>query len=174
MSRSRRFQSGFTLVETAIATAILAYVSVNFVGSFVNLAHSQVRSRLMLQAADYARESLEVVYNINSNTLGNPTAWNDLIYDKADGSTQYKPNFNQVWQTVSLAGGVDDINTFFQRSITFHKVCRDTGNFGELSDDPTCDIDQNVVKVISKVTVNHASSSNDIEVTSFVINPNSI
>lgn len=169
----RRLQSGFTLVETAIATAILAYVTVNFVGSFVNLAHSQVRSRLMLQAADYARESLEVVYNLNANTYNNPGSWDTEIYDKVNNT--FHPHFDPISKEVSLVSGSDPLNSFYQRSITFHEVCRDPGD-GEPTSPPCplLEIDPNVVKVVSTVTVNHAGTSTDVEISSFVINPGSI
>lgn len=172
-------RSGFTLVETTIATAILAYVMYNFIGAFVNLAHSQVRSLLHFQAADYARESLEIAYNISSNTLDQADAWNTLIRNKSLTPDDYYPVFNPLTHEVTLESGVDVIDSFFQRSLVFYQVCRDpdilSPTYGDIIySPPPCDLDEKVVRVVSKVRINHTLTHTDIEISSYLINPNSI
>jgi type II secretory pathway pseudopilin PulG len=180
MNKSRRrLRSGFTLVETAIATVILAFVMVNIISSFVNLTHSQVRSLLILRAADYAREGLEVAYNISANTYNNPDSWDLKIRSKALSPDEYYPIFTQLTGEISLASGSEVINGIFHRSLKFYEVCRDPDNASPtysaiISHSPPCDLDTNVVKVVSTVSINHANSLNDIEIYSYLINPDAI
>jgi prepilin-type N-terminal cleavage/methylation domain-containing protein len=121
-------QSGFTLVETAVAMAILSLVMYAFVGSFINQAHSQLRSQLLLQAADYAREGLEVVYNLSSNTqkisflllLLYLLTWNQLIGNKA--GDYIIPIFKILHQKrYHLYTNPETINGFFSEKLSFLK-----------------------------------------------------
>jgi prepilin-type N-terminal cleavage/methylation domain-containing protein len=165
----RPTQSGFTLVETAIAMAILTLVMYTFVGSFVNQAHSQLRSQLLLQAADYAREGLEVVYNLSSNT-NTKENWVATISDMADGSSYY-PEFDDSAYKVSLKSGSQTINGFFSREITFSKVYRNS-HTGDIETSGA--VDDHVIEVKSKVTIIHSQANTSISITSYLINPHSI
>jgi prepilin-type N-terminal cleavage/methylation domain-containing protein len=173
-------QSGFTLVETAVAMAILSLVMYAFVGSFINQAHSQLRSQLLLQAADYAREGLEVVYNMSSNSKADiipppsplPTdTWNQLIGNKAGDGYVYHPHFQDTPPKKALLyTNPETINGFFTREIRFYEVKRNS--LGE--EDPSGATDFNVVKVVSTVTITHSQTNTSISVTSYLMNPHSI
>lgn len=52
------------LVEILLATSILGFVVVPFLGSAVNLSRVLLRARIKSQAIHYAREGIEISYNL--------------------------------------------------------------------------------------------------------------
>jgi prepilin-type N-terminal cleavage/methylation domain-containing protein len=167
-------QSGFTMVETAIAMAILAFVMANFIGSFVNQAHSQVRSRLLLQAADLARQAHEVAYNLSSNTNNWGTDIGNLSYTCGTLNPCH-PEFNFSPPSVSIVPNEEIIEGFYKRSMMFETVCRDDTD-GNPTNTPPCTNDENVIKLTVAVKIDHPSSSIPvpITITSYLFNPKSL
>src|SRR3972149_9558225 len=76
----RKFQKGQGLVEALVALVIFSIIAVVFVSSVVNLSNSQVVSRARSQAVQYAREGLEIAYNVSYRDWGDFKALPEGLY----------------------------------------------------------------------------------------------
>lgn len=100
---------GQTLIELLIALAVFAITSMAFLSSLVNLMSAHVRYRQQNQAVQYAREGLEITYNlaVNSND------WNEFL-NLASNSHPYHPTSSG---SLGLEENSETISSIFTRSI---------------------------------------------------------
>lgn len=147
-------QQGQTLLEITIAIAILGWIIVTAVSSYVNLTTSQLRSRLKIQATQYAREGSEIAYNISLQDWDN--------FDDLDGD--YHPVISS--NVYILVPGSETISNKFERTVRIEKARRDAN--GDLSDTGAQDPD--TMKVVSSVVIDSPTTNQEIKLTSYLIN----
>lgn len=137
-------QAGQMIIEPLLAIAIFGLLLAPFLGSISNLVHSQVKYRHQTEAVQYAREGLEIAYN----EAVNADIWEDFVDSRA-GTTTTDPTEGR-----------------FTRKITIAKANRDgNGNLDETVDNP----DDNTLKAVSKVTWEEQGQSQEVELTTYLI-----
>ena len=139
--------AGQTLLEILIALVILGIVLTMFIPAIGNLSRSQVRSRDKIQAAQYAREGLEITYNISLHD------W--LVFK----------NLRGVYHPIVASGiyvletGDERVAGKFNRSITIQLAKRDEeGNITENGTE-----DSKTLKVTSRVSWMESGKENFVE-----------
>lgn len=167
-----KINSGQTLVEVLVAAAIFSLILTPFLSSLLNLTRAQVKYRHQTQATQYAREGLEIVYNIAVNTdswadfaayANNPDPNNpDLYYPVPIGMPSVYTLLSLQRGTQSLAGGT------FLRAIFFQKARRDDVS-GNLSEDPTAPEDSNTIKTTSRVSWQEGGREQKVEFNTYLI-----
>lgn len=157
MSRSK--QSGFSIIETLIAAAILSFVVVAFVGVSSSLTLSQQKSRQKLAASQYAREGLEFVYSMGQNR------WSDL-QTYVDPTVEYEI-IGKITDVAPLRNtGPELIDNVYSRSLVLSYAKRNPST-GEL--DETGTDDPSTIKVTSTVTVVGVEIIDPIVMTTYVV-----
>ncbi|HUW21678.1 MAG TPA: prepilin-type N-terminal cleavage/methylation domain-containing protein [Candidatus Bathyarchaeia archaeon] len=156
---------GQTLIELLIATAIFALIISPFVSSLANLTFAQVRYRHQIQAAQYAREALEIAYNIIIN-LEDTQAWDTFVADYADNGQVYHPTLTEP---LSLMTGIElPIAGKFSRQIAFEKARRDNDTLD--IDKNGAIIDSNTLKITVTVNWNDQGKTQDVKIFTYLIN----
>lgn len=160
MSRAK-INSGQTLVELLIATAVFSLIIGPFLSSLINLTAAQVRYRHRIQATQYAREGLEIVYN----QAVNAEEWNDFAHYADNPDQSFHPAL--VGGYFSLEPGSETIGKF-TREITFQKAWRDAE--GNVVDEETGSEDENTIRVVAEVFWQDRGKDQEIELTTYLIN----
>lgn len=147
-------RQGYSIFELLISITVLAIVLSIFVGSIANLALVEIRARNRAMAAQYARESLEIAYNLS---LQDWSAFVALDHDQgfviqAKDSPSLGPDdpfpFYQV-NPIEFDSDIEEINQIFFRQISIGPAKRDNqGNVTELA---TGQEDQLTRRVSAKV-----------------------
>ena len=154
--KHRTSQQGQTLLEITIAVAILGWIIVMAIASYVNLASAQLRTRLRTQATQYAREGQEIPYNLSLQN------WEE--FSKLNGD--YHPVLSGT--TLILQPGNETIAEKFTRSIHIEPARRDPE--GNISDKNG--VDKDTMKVISTVVIETTKNKQEISLTNYLINLN--
>ena len=164
MNRSRtKINSGQTLVELLIAMAVFSLIIGPFLSSLINLTAAQVRYRHRIQAAQYAREELEIAYNIAVNA----EAWEDFT-NLVDPDNPEKPYHPSPTGVLAFDEGTELIGGIFTRETTFKKARRDDA--GNVVDDETATEDENTIKVVAKVSWRERGKDQEIVLTTYLMN----
>lgn len=155
-------ESGQMLIEPLLAIAIFGLLLAPFLGSIGNLAHSQVKYRHQVEAVQYAREGLEIVYNIAVNA----DDWSDYFITGDNPHLGiFHPNLSGG--NPDLASESETVGGRFTREINIAKAKRDSnGNLDETTDTD----DDHTIKVVSKITWEEAGQLQKIELTTYLIN----
>lgn len=158
----RKAQSGQMLIEPLLAIAIFGLLLAPFLGSISNLAHSQVKYRHQTEAVQYAREGLEIVYNIAVNVDN----WSDYFMVDDYHLGTFHPDLSG--SRPDLASGSETVRGRFTREINLAKAKRNSsdGNLDEKSGED----DDKTLRVISKVTWDEQGQDQKIELTTYLIN----
>lgn len=156
-----KFKSGQSLIEVLIAVAILSFVIVIFLFSFSNLAFSYVNHQYQIEATQYAREGLEMVYNISVNSEN----WEDFV-DLADPDKTYSPFIAP--EGLVLIEGVETIEEKFTREIFLEKALRDPVT-GEITGD-SGEEDENTLKATARVSWQFQAEDQYITYITYLIN----
>ena len=154
----RKKISGQVLMEPIVAIAIIGLVLGPFVAYLGNLVRSQTKYRHQAQAAHYAREGVEIVYNIAVNANWEAFTDNLNLPDKFRDDGRNPP---------ALVAGETNTTGRFTRETQIEKARRDTqGNItaGGGQEDP------NTLKVTSKVTWEEKEKIEEISFTTYLIN----
>ncbi|MFC1790818.1 prepilin-type N-terminal cleavage/methylation domain-containing protein [Patescibacteria group bacterium] len=111
--------SGQSIVELLIAMAVFSIIIVPFLSSLRNLTLGQLRDRNRIQAAHYAREGLEIVYNLSLNSED----WESFMA-LANTGRAYYPSFTP--SGVTLATGEEQLEGGkYKRQILLESGLRD-------------------------------------------------
>lgn len=142
----RQGEAGQTLIEPLLAMALIGLLLAPFLGAITNLAHSQEKYRHQTEATQYAREGLEITYNLVVNHTGE---WENFVISHLGATTLPKGRFT--------------------REVTLEKARRnnDDGNISDETADTWEDI--NTLKVISKVLWSERGKNEKVELTTYLI-----
>jgi len=163
MTKSKaKISCGQTLFELLIAMAIFALIITPFVSSLINLTSSQVKYRHRIQATQYCREALEIVYNLAANY----PSWEDFVTTYADPLKTYYPS--QSGELDLIEGIEPAIEGRFSRQIVITKALRNNqGNIDKNDSNP----DDNTIEIISRVFWKERNKNEKIEIITYLINP---
>jgi len=153
---------GYTLIEVLVATTILGVMLTVFISSYANLTNSQVRSRLLLEATQYAREGVEISYNLSQRD------WDYLV--------SFVPADVEVYPIVvggsyALSSGTEPVGGKFIRGIKVEWARRDGS--GNIVEDGSGTQDNTTLKIMSRIYIN-GSPAPPFEIISYATNPKQI
>lgn len=148
------------LIEPLLAIAIFGLLLAPFLGSISNLAHSQVKYRHQTEAVQYAREGLEIVYNIAVNV----DDWNDYFMVDDHHLGTFHPDLSG--SRPDLASGPEPVGGRFTRKINLAKAKR--SNDGNLDEKSGKD-DDKTLRVVSKVSWDEQGELQEIELITYLI-----
>lgn len=134
---------GQSLIELLIAVAVFGLIITPFLGSLLNLTTAQVRYRHRVQASQYAREGLEIAYNLVVNSQD----WDDFA-DTYDGQT-WHPSSTDPLELVEGTELIDGDK--FTRGISFEKK------------------DAEILEVSSKITWEDRGKEQEVELITSLI-----
>lgn len=160
------FQSGFTLVESIIATVLLAIIITAFLGSLLSLGFSQLRSKAKTQGTQFAREAAEITYNLS---LQDWDTFSQLEgeYHLVPRST---PNFDLAFPFYDLDPGSQLLQDRYTQTITFSPAIRDSsGNIVDTKTDET-DYDPATRKVRVTITWQLANQPEEVQLVTYLMN----
>jgi prepilin-type N-terminal cleavage/methylation domain-containing protein len=128
-----KHQKGYTLIEIMIASVLFAIVLSGFIGAVSSLGISQYKSRVRSQAIQYAREGVEVGYNLSLQNWDQVHSFNGEF-----GLEQTSKNESQPFPFFKLnQNSPEALNDGrYQRTLMFEPAFRDKDT-GKIIDDPT-------------------------------------
>jgi hypothetical protein len=135
-----RKSPGQITLEPVIAIAVFAIVIVPFISSVSNLLSFQVKNRRMAQASQYAREGLEITYNLAATV----DDWEEFV-DKT--GKEYYPSAAGTLVLHEFDSNNAVLDELFTRKIILSKAERDGENNVVESGTP----DPNTVKAVCQV-----------------------
>lgn len=165
----RRIEHGQLLIEVLVAVAIFSAIIIPFILSLSNLIFSQTRYHQRVQAANFAREGLEITYNIAANT----TDWNNFVATHHLGT--FYPSTSGELELIRVENDSDGvIEGKFTERITIAKVWRDNESDEIVNDEVVAEDlrweDKDTLEVISKVSWPELGEPKEVEFATYLIN----
>lgn len=157
----KQLESGESLIEPVIAIGIFGAVLIPFILSVSNLIFFQAGYASRIQASHYAREELEITYNIAINTDN----WESFVNKYHSGIFHPETTGN-----LKLIPGEETIEGGFTRQITISKAWRDNDTGEIVAEGTNSWEDANTLEVVSKISWRERGIPRNIELTTYLIN----
>lgn len=153
-----RSNQGSTLIETLIAITIFAIIATGFISATFALGMSELRTRIRTEAAQLARENIEIVYNLSVQD------WNSLIQLEGEYHTTLN---SQGFFELTEGREILDSAVPFSRYLLIEPLTRDTfGDLVTVEDDEVVNMVR-VESIVSWETGNQEEISYRLYLTNF-------
>jgi prepilin-type N-terminal cleavage/methylation domain-containing protein len=153
---------GQTLLEILIGVAVLGIIASPTISSLINTGRTTLKYNHQIRATQYAREGLEVAYNLAVNSDN----WQELVDLTENPAATYYPTLTPGGFS-TLAEGIETLEDQFYRAIFIQKAKRDTnGNLDEENGQE----DPNTLRVITRVLWQEGQTNQVVKLETYLIN----